>query len=92
MLAGATLALLVAAALLGRGGLVELLRLEREERALGEQAFERLHGNQELRGRIQAVRRSDREIERRARQELGLVRDGEIVYRFAPPVLAARRD
>lgn len=67
--------------MLGSGGVVHLWRLRSERGALGGEAFRLLSKNDELRQRILRLR-SDRGLERLARQELGLVRDGEIVYRF----------
>jgi cell division protein FtsB len=75
---------LLGSSLLGSGGLLHLWRLRAERAALGEDAFRLLAKNDELRRKILHLRRSDRALERLARQELGLVRDGEIVYRFRP--------
>jgi len=75
-------AALVVASIFGSGGLVQLWRLRTERAALGEEAFTLLAKNDALRRQILHLRRSDRALERLARQELGLVRDGEIVYRF----------
>jgi cell division protein FtsB len=66
----------------GRGGLLELRERFAERAALGEEAFRLINKNDELRQKILRFRRSDRALERLARQELGLVRDDEIVYRF----------
>lgn len=41
--------------------------------------------NQRLRSQIETLRRDPRAVERIAREELGLVRADEIVYRFVPP-------
>ncbi len=82
VLAALALAALVGSTVVGKGGFVDILRLQRERAALGDEAFRLLRANEVLRGRIVAVRRSERSLERLARQELGLVRDGEIVYRF----------
>ncbi|MGH7821068.1 MAG: FtsB family cell division protein, partial [Candidatus Binatia bacterium] len=76
------LAALIAGSIFGSGGLFELRRLQSENAVLSEDVFQLLRENEELRRRILALRRSDRELERLARRELGLVRDGEIVYRF----------
>lgn len=79
------LAGLLLSSVFGTGGLVQLVQLHQERRALGEQAFALLEKNDELRRGILQLRRSDRVLERLARQELGLVREGEIVYRFRGP-------
>ena len=81
-LAAILLAALVGNALFGDGGLVELAKLSAERRELGEDVFERLRSNDDLRRKIRLLRDSPRSLERLARRELGLVRPGEIVYRF----------
>lgn len=90
------LAGVVVSSVFGSGGALQLLRLRSERRALGEQAFALLEKNEGLRRKILELRHSDRAIERLARQELGLVREGELVYRFrdrpadpAPPAPGA---
>ncbi len=40
--------------------------------------------NETLRERVYRLRHDDLYLEKTAREELGLVRPGEIVYRFAP--------
>jgi cell division protein FtsB len=81
-LAAILLAALVGNAVLGDGGLIELAKLSAERRQLGEDVFELMRGNDDLRRKIRVLRDSPRSLERLARRELGLVRPGEIVYRF----------
>lgn len=81
-LAALPLAALVVATIAGRGGLLELLRLRRERTVREAELFRSLGENDRLRQQVIALRRSDRDLERIARRELGLVRQGEIVYRF----------
>jgi cell division protein FtsB len=81
-IASLLLAALLGACVFGNGGLVQLWRLRQERSALGDEAFRLLGKNDELRQSILRLRRSDRALERLARKELGLVRDGEVVYRF----------
>lgn len=76
------LSALVAGAIFGSGGVVDLNRLRSERDHLAEALFVRIRENARLVRRIEALRTSDRELERLARQELGLVRENEIVYRF----------
>lgn len=83
-LAAVLLAALLGSCIFGSGGLLDLRRLQAERAALGEEAFRLLGKNDDLRQRILRLRRSDRVLERLARQELGLVREGEIIYRFRP--------
>jgi cell division protein FtsB len=80
-IAALLLVALLGACVFGTGGLLHLRRLRAERRALAEETFTLLVKNETLRQRILRLR-SDRTLERLARQELGLVRDGEIVYRF----------
>ncbi len=61
---------------------MQLWRMQAERSALGEEASRLLVKNDDLRRTILHLRRSDRGLERLARERLGLVRDGEIVYRF----------
>jgi cell division protein FtsB len=80
-IAAVLLVALLGACLFGSGGLLYFQRLRAERSALEEEAFGLLVKNDALRQRILRLR-SDRVLERLARRELGLVRDGEIVYRF----------
>jgi cell division protein FtsB len=83
-LAALPLAALVANTVAGRSGLVDLWRLYHDRAALDEEVYRLLRQNDDLRQRILTLRRSDRDLERLARRQLGLVRDDEIVYRFHP--------
>ena len=80
----ALLAGLLGSCVFGGGGLLQLWRLHGERSALGEETYRLLAKNDELRQSILRLRRSDRALERLARRELGLVREGEVVYRFRP--------
>jgi cell division protein FtsB len=90
-IAGLLLATLLGASLFGSGGLVQLWRLRAERSVLGDEALRLLRVNDGLRQKIRRLRRSDHDLERLARQELGLVREGEIVYRFQPDSASASR-
>ncbi len=76
------LAALLGSCVFGAGGLLQLWRLAEERSELGQQTYRLLEKNDELRQSILRLRRSDRALEKLARRELGLVRDGEVVYRF----------
>jgi cell division protein FtsB len=76
------LATLVGSSIFGNGGLVQLWGMHRERSALGEETLRLLVKNDELRRSILHLRHSDRSIERLARERLGLVGDGEIIYHF----------
>jgi len=85
----ALLVALLGSCVFGGGGLLQLWRLADERGELGQETYRLLAKNDELRQTILRLRRSDRALERLARQELGLVRDGEVVYRFrSRPVTA----
>jgi cell division protein FtsB len=73
---------LLGSCVFGAGGLLQLWRLADERTELGQETYHLLAKNDELRQSILRLRRSDRALERLARRELGLVRDGEVVYRF----------
>lgn len=42
--------------------------------------------NARLRLQVEAVRTDDRFLEQVARQEFGMIKKGEVLYRFGPPV------
>ena len=67
---------ILASSLFGPGGAIALARLNAERAELGREIFRLADANDELRARIRRMRRSDVELERRARRELGLVREG----------------
>jgi len=58
-------------------------RLGQEKTRLEERNFVLQKENEILRERIYRLRHDDRYLERIAREELNLVRPGEIIYRFA---------
>lgn len=69
----------------GTNGAVSLGQLRHGEEVLTDRAFALLQRNENLRQRILRLRQDDHFLESVARSRLGLVREGEIVYRFAPP-------
>lgn len=69
--------------LFGERGLLHLWRLQGEKKRLDESNFLLQRENELLRERIYRLRHDDAYLEKVAREELGLVRDGEIIYRFA---------
>ena len=68
----------------GERGLLHLWRLSEDKRKVDEKNFQLQRRNEILRERIHRLRHDDRFLEKLAREELGLVREGEILYRFAP--------
>lgn len=67
----------------GDRGIFHLWRLRGEKEKLDERNFLLLGENENLRERIHRLRHDDFYLEKIAREELGLARPGEIVYRFA---------
>ncbi len=61
---------------------MQLWQMRTERSALGQETLRLLVKNDELRRSILHLRHSDRSIERLARERLGLVGDGEIIYHF----------
>jgi cell division protein FtsB len=71
--------------IVGDRGAIHLWRLQGEKRKLDEQNY-RLHKeNEALRQRIARLRNDDSYLETIAREELNLVRPGEVIYRFSSP-------
>jgi cell division protein FtsB len=83
------LILFVIAAVYGDHGLVDLLRMQREQHELEHTAFDLQQQNERLRERIRRLRSDDHYIEKLARERLGLVRKGEIMYRVTGPASTA---
>ena len=77
------LGLLVTAAIYGKHGLMHLLRMQNEQRALEQHAFALQQGNERL--RVRRLQSDDSYIEKLAREHLGLAKKGEILYRVTPP-------
>jgi cell division protein FtsB len=69
----------------GERGVFHLWRLYGEKLRSQERNFVLQKENEALRERVQRIRDDDLYLEKIAREELGLVRPGEIVYRFAAP-------
>jgi cell division protein FtsB len=68
--------------LIGERGALHLWRLRGEKSQLDEQNYRLQKENEALRQRIARIRHDDRYLEKLAREELNLVRPGEVVYRF----------
>ena len=73
---------LLATMLFGSRGLVHLQALRREHRTLNDRITVLLGQNEQLRTKLQRLRQDDRYLERLARDQLGFIRRGEVVYRF----------
>ena len=69
----------------GERGAVHLWRLRGEKDRLDEQNYRLQKENAALRERIYRIRNDNAFLEKLAREELNLVRPGEVVYRFPSP-------
>lgn len=85
------LALFVVAAVSGDHGLIHVLHLQTQQRELEQTTFQLQQRNEHLRERIQRLQSDDRYIEKLARERLGLVKPGEIIYRVMTPSLPGNR-
>jgi cell division protein FtsB len=75
-------AVVLASALLGRQGARHLGRLRSERQQVADATFALLRSNAQLRDEIDRLRTDERLLEQLARRQLGLVRPGELVFRF----------
>jgi len=66
----------------GERGLLHLWRLSGENKRLGEKNFRLHRKNEILRDKINRLHHDNRYLEKIAREDLGLVWPGEIVYQF----------
>jgi len=89
-LLGALILLLMVVTIVGERGALHLWRLRGEKSQLDEQNYRLQKTNEELRRRISRIRHDNRYLEKLAREELNLVRPGDVVYRF-PKVQASQR-
>ena len=69
---------------IGERGVLHLWRLTGEKARLDEENYRLQKENEGLRQRISKLRNDNFYLEKMAREELNLVRPGEIIYRFAP--------
>ena len=81
-LLGSLILLLLLVTIVGERGALHLLRLRGEKSQLDEQNFRLQKENEALRQRIAHIRNDNNYLEKLAREELNLVRPGEVVYRF----------
>ncbi|HZD39122.1 MAG TPA: septum formation initiator family protein [Terriglobales bacterium] len=82
-LLGCLLLALSVVTLVGERGAFHLLRLRQQKMALDEQNFRLQKENEVLRQQILRIRRDNDYLEKLAREELNMVRPGEIIYRSA---------
>lgn len=74
--------LLALVTIVGERGALHLWRLRGEKNQLDEQNYRLQKTNEELRQKIARIRNDDHYLEKLAREELNLVRPGEVIYRF----------
>jgi cell division protein FtsB len=79
-------ALLAGSTLVGQHGLLHLQELHQEQQAFEGEAFTLTRANADLHERINRLKTDDEFLEKVAREELGFVGKGEIVYRFRDSV------
>jgi cell division protein FtsB/cell division protein DivIC len=72
------------AASAGEHGLVRLYRLRAEHGRINARNAEIASDNERIRAEVKLLREDRREIERIAREELGMARPGERIYQFGP--------
>ena len=76
---------LAAASVLGNRGLLRLYEMHQERAALEREVEQLGAANARLAEEVRGLRMEPGGIERIAREELGLVKPGELVYEFRPP-------
>ena len=71
---------LIVDALIGDKGLIDTLRARRQHQALAAELAHKRHENARLRDDIRRLKEDPGAIEALARQDLGLMRDGEVLF------------
>ena len=84
-LLGTLIASLSLVTIVGERGVIYLLRLRGEKNRLDAQNFNLQRENESLRQRLFRIRNDDDYLEQLAREELNMVRPGEVIYRFQSP-------
>ena len=69
----------------GEKGIFSLLRLRKEVARIKEKNLKLEEENQKLREEVKRLHSDKRYIEEIVRKELGMVKEGEIIYRFDTP-------
>jgi cell division protein FtsB len=87
----ALIALLLIYAVVGERGAIHLWRLQGEQGKLDEQNYRLQKDNEALREKIARLRSDNYFLEKIAREELNLVRPGEVIYRFRAPQRATSK-
>jgi cell division protein FtsB len=79
------IALVALVTIVGERGALHLWRLRGEKDKLDEQNYRLQKENEGLRERVYRIRNDNAYLEKLAREELNLVRPGEVIYRFPRP-------
>lgn len=67
----------------GENGLLNLVRYQRQRQALVQESARLREENEQLKKEIELLKSDRGYIERLAREELGMVKPGELVFQFA---------
>ena len=78
------LLVLVAASVMSNRGLLRLYRMHQERATLDREVQDLISANAALADEVRALRTDPSRIEAIAREELGLVKPGDLVYEFRP--------
>ena len=79
---GGLILLLAVVTVVSERGAIHLWRLRGEKSRIDEQNYRLQKENEALRQRVSRIRNDNHYLEKLAREELNLVRPGEIIYRF----------
>jgi len=69
----------------GEKGILHRLRLQRELARIKETNTKMAEENQKLKEEVRRLQSDRKYLEEIARKELGMVKEGEIIYQFDPP-------
>lgn len=69
----------------GENGILHLFRLQKELARIKDKNFKLEEENQKLKEEVKRLQSDKRYIEEIARKELGMVKEGEIIYQFDTP-------
>ena len=69
----------------GEKGILHLLRIQKEVARIKEKNAKLEEENQTLREEVKRLQSDKRYIEETARKELGMVKEGEVIYQFDTP-------
>ncbi len=83
MAVGVLVLIILAFTVFGDRGLINLVRYQKERQELVSQAQKLKEQNEELRAEIERLKNDPSYIERQAREELGMVKPGELVIQFS---------